>query len=64
MITRDTLCVETDIFPDEVGKKTFFFYIQVVIYSVWLKAIDTSPEVVKKMCLLLVLLGMFLSVDR
>ena len=64
MVTRDALCLAIVIFPDEVGKRNFYNDISMGTYSAWLMEIDTYQEVVKKMYLLLLLLGMYLSLDR
>ena len=52
------------IFSDETVKMTFLYCVWIGIYSLWLVAIDTYPEVIKKMYFLLLLLGMQLCPDR
>ena len=46
------------IYSQMCRKKYFYYYIWVGIYSVWLMAVNTYPEVVQKMYFLLLLLGM------
>ena len=66
MVTSDTVCLATDIFPDEVGKQKFLLLHLDGYLFIWMvsMAIGTYREVVKNMYFLLLLLGMYLSVDR
>ena len=63
-VTIHVLFPEIDIFPDEVLKMKFYYYVGLGIYALWFIAIDTYPEVVKKIYFSLLSLRMYLYPDR
>ena len=58
MVPRNMPYLVIVIFSDELVKMNFHYYVWIAIYSVWLVAIDTQPEIVKKKYFPLLLLGM------